>query len=155
MKKEFVFLFVASLAQIVTLNKEWIEECNSQSEKIVIHSADGKWNNFSSDVTSHRYYGVYRRLTCTADADDFAFVRINNMTDSPSETKTITCGSKRKWLYKGEVVLSVGCYTGPRANWTQKPEEEERIRSWMAEYHGVKLTPIQLESKSPFYRQTM
>ncbi|CAJ0924884.1 unnamed protein product, partial [Mesorhabditis belari] len=138
MKKEFVFLFVASLAQLVTANEEWMEGCHSQSEKIVIHSADGNWKNFSSDVTSHQHYGVYRRLTCIADPDNFSFVRINHMMDSPSETKTISCGSMRKWLYKGEIVVSVGCFTGPRANRIQKPEKEEKIRNWMAEYHRGK-----------------
>ncbi|CAJ0948884.1 unnamed protein product, partial [Mesorhabditis belari] len=137
MKKELVFLLVASLAQLVTANEEWMEECHSKSEKIVIHPADGNWKNLSSDVTSHQSSGVHRRLTCIADPDNFSFVRINNMMEAPSETKTITCGSKRKWLYKGEVVVSVGCYTSPRADWIQKSEEEERIRNWMGEHHGA------------------
>ncbi|CAJ0920764.1 unnamed protein product, partial [Mesorhabditis belari] len=137
MKIEFVFLLVASLAQIVTADEEWIDECKRQSEKIVIHSADGYWKNFSSDVTSYQQDGVYRKFTCTADPGHFAFVRINGQMDSPSDTKTIDCGKKRKWLHKGEVVDTVGCYTGPRANWIQKPEEEERIRNWMTENQGT------------------
>ncbi|CAJ0921886.1 unnamed protein product, partial [Mesorhabditis belari] len=131
MKKELVFLFVASLAQIVTPNEgpieEWRKDCNSQSEKIVIHSAGGNWTNLSSDLTTHQQYGVYRKFTCTADPGHFAFVQINHKMDFPSDTKTITCGKTRKWLHKGDVVVTVGCYMGPRANWIQKPKEEERI----------------------------
>ncbi|CAJ0924290.1 unnamed protein product, partial [Mesorhabditis belari] len=138
MKKEFVFLFVASLALIVTANEEWMEECKNQSETIQIHSAGGNWRNLTSDETSNERYEVYRKFTCTADPGHLAFVQINDQMDSPSDTKTIVCGQKRKWLHKGEVVVTVGCYTGPRANWIQKPEEEERIRNWMAENHGVK-----------------
>ncbi|CAJ0949998.1 unnamed protein product, partial [Mesorhabditis belari] len=137
MKIEFVFLLVASLAQIVTADEEWMEECKNQSEKIVIHSVDGYWKNFSSDVTSQQDHSLHRKLTCTADADDFAFVRINDKMDSPSDTKTITCGEERKWLYNDEVVVSVGCHTSPRANWLQKSEEEQKIQSWMAVNHGT------------------
>ncbi|CAJ0920766.1 unnamed protein product, partial [Mesorhabditis belari] len=138
MKKEFVFLLVASLAQIVTANDEWMEECKNQSANIQIHSADGNWKNFSSDETSNKYFWIDRTFTCTADPDHFALVRINHKMDFPSDTKTITCGSRRKWVYKDEVVLNVGCYTGTRADWIQESEEEERIRKWMAENHGVK-----------------
>ncbi|CAJ0948840.1 unnamed protein product, partial [Mesorhabditis belari] len=118
--------------------EEWRKECNNQSEKIVIHSADGNWTNLSSDLTTHQQYEVYRKFTCTADPGHFAFVQINDQMDSPSDTKSIGCGKERKWLHKGEVVVAVGCYTGPRENWIQKPEEEERIRNWMGEHHGAK-----------------
>ncbi|CAJ0948847.1 unnamed protein product, partial [Mesorhabditis belari] len=138
MKKEFVFLFVASLAQIVTPN-EWMEECKNQSENIQIHSAGRNWRNLTSDETSNQFFWIDRTFTCTADPGtaDFALVQINHKMDFPSDTKTITCGSERKWVYKGEAVLNVGCYTGTRENWMQKPEEEERIRNWMAENHGT------------------
>ncbi|CAJ0924301.1 unnamed protein product, partial [Mesorhabditis belari] len=138
MKKEFVFLFVASLKRIVTANEEWMQECKNQSENIQIHSADGNWRNLTSDETSNQYFWIERTFTCTADPDHFALVRINHNMDFPSETKTITCGSRRKWMYKGEVVFNVGCYTGTRADWIQKSEEEERIRNWMGEHHGAK-----------------
>ncbi|CAJ0950040.1 unnamed protein product, partial [Mesorhabditis belari] len=138
MKKEFVFLLVASLAQIGTANKEWMEDCKNQSAKIQIHSAGGDWRNLTSDVTSDQYFWIDRTFTCTADPDHYALVRINDMMDLPLETKTITCGPRRKWMYKGEVVLNVGCYTGIGANWVQKSEEEERIRNWMSKHHGAK-----------------
>ncbi|CAJ0948863.1 unnamed protein product, partial [Mesorhabditis belari] len=105
MKKELISFFVASLAQIVTADEEWIEDCNSQSENIHIHSAGGNWRNFSSDVTSNQYFLLDRKFTCTADPDHFALVRINDQMDSPSDTKTITCGSERKWLYKDRSLM--------------------------------------------------
>ncbi|CAJ0948873.1 unnamed protein product, partial [Mesorhabditis belari] len=123
---------------MVTANEEWMEECKNRSENIHIHSAGGNWRNLTSDETSNKYFWIDRTFTCIADPDHFALVRINHKMDFPSDTKTITCGSRRKWVYKGEVVLNVGCYTGTRADWMQKPEEEERIRNWMAENHGVK-----------------
>ncbi|CAJ0924309.1 unnamed protein product, partial [Mesorhabditis belari] len=138
MKKELVFLLVASLTQIVTANEEWMQECKNQSETIQIHSAGGNWRNLTSDETSNQYFWIQRTFTCTADPDHFALVRINDQMDSPSDTKTITCGSGRKWVYKGEVVLNVGCYTSTRADWILKSEEEERIRNWMGEHHGAK-----------------
>ncbi|CAJ0950009.1 unnamed protein product, partial [Mesorhabditis belari] len=138
MKKEFVFLLVASLAQIGTANDKWIEECKNQSANIQIHSAGGNWRNLTSDETSNQYFWIQRTFTCTADPDHFALVLINHKIDSSADTKTITCGSRRKWMYKGEVVLNVGCYTGIGANRTQKSEEEERIRNWMGEHHGAK-----------------
>ncbi|CAJ0948849.1 unnamed protein product, partial [Mesorhabditis belari] len=99
---------------MVTANEEWMEECKNRSENIHIHSAGGNWRNFTSDETSNKYFWIDRTFTCIADPDHFALVRINHKMDFPSDTKTITCGSRRKWVYKGEVVLNVGCYTGTR-----------------------------------------